>query len=314
MRRRPSPAWYDAQYDARAGIADQAAIRQRWLELSALTRTRTPCLLDVAYGPHATETLDIFGPSTARGPGAAPVLVYIHGGYWRALDKRDQSFVAEPFVQAGALVVLPNHALAPAVSVRHIVMQLVRAVAWVHRHIAGHGGDPGRIVVAGHSAGGHLAAMMLVCQWPRLSAGLPPHLVQAALSLSGVFELEPVRHAPFLSADLKLSAREARVLSPAHMPAPAHGRLVAVVGGDESKEFRRQTALIRQAWGPRAVPVCETVPGRHHMNVLHALAEADSRVHGLALALLGLRTRGTSTSPSSGASGASLLAAGRSSG
>ena len=118
------------------------------------------CLLAVPYGPHGTETLDIFGPSPApssapsptRGRRAAPALVYIHGGYWRALDKRDQSFVAEPFVQAGALVVLPNYALAPAVSVRHIVLQTVRAVAWVHRHISRHGGDPGRIVVAGHSA------------------------------------------------------------------------------------------------------------------------------------------------------------------
>ena len=284
----PSPAWFDAQYDARAGIADQAAIRLRWLELSAATRSRTPCLLDVPYGPHATETLDIFVPSTSPGQGAMPVLVYLHGGYWRALDKRDQSFVAEPFVRAGALVVLPNYALAPAVSVRHIVMQLVRAVAWVHRHIADRGGDPGRIVVAGHSAGGHLAAMMLACQWPQFDTGLPPHVVRTALAVSGIFELEPLRHAPFLAADLKLSARAAHALSPAHMPAPSQGRLVAVVGGDESPEFRRQTALIRQAWGPRAVPICETVPGRHHMNVLHALAEPDSRVHSLALALLGL--------------------------
>lgn len=295
MKRRP-PAWYDAQYDARAGIADQAAIRQRWLERSASTRARTPCLLDVPYGPHGSETLDIFGPSSTPSPSAspaqkrraAPVLVYIHGGYWRALDKRDQSFVAEPFVQAGARVVLPNYALAPAVTVRHIVMQTVRAVAWVHLHFASHGGDPTRIVVAGHSAGGHLAAMLLACRWPEVDADLPAQVLHAALAVSGVFELEPLRHAPFLAADLKLSAREAHALSPAHMPAPAQGQLVAVVGGNESEEFRRQTALIRQAWGPRAVPICETVPGRHHMNVLHALAEPDSRVHRLALALLGL--------------------------
>lgn len=285
-RRRPA-AWYDAQYDARAGIADQAAIRQSWMDRSALARAALPCRLDLPYGEHASERLDLFGPTdAARRP--APVLIYIHGGYWRALDKRDQSFVAEPFVEAGAMVVLPNHALAPAVTVRHIVLQLLQAVAWVWRHIGHHGGDRHRIVVAGHSAGGHLAAMMLACRWTDVGADLPPQLLHAALALSGVFELEPLRHAPFLAPDLQLSADEARALSPLHMPAPSRGRLLALVGGDESPEFLRQTSQIRRAWGPRAVPVCETVPGRHHMNVLQALAEPDSRLHSLALDLLGL--------------------------
>ena len=131
--------------------------------------------------------------------------------------------------------------------------------------------------------------MMLACRWRDVAADLPAQPLHAALAVSGVFELEPLRHAPFLSQDLKLSAAEARQLSPALMPPPALGRLVAVVGGNESSEFQRQNTLIRRAWGPITVPVCETVPGRHHMNVLNTLAEPDSRLHGLALALLGLR-------------------------
>jgi len=111
--------------------------------------------------------------------------------------------------------------------------------------------------------------------------------VQSALAVSGVFELEPLRHAPFLAPDLGLDAASARRLSPALMPAP-RGRLVAVVGADESEEFRRQSAAIAAAWGSRAVPVCEEVPERHHMNVLHELAEPSSRTHRLALQLLGL--------------------------
>ena len=215
------------------------------------------------------------------------MLVYIHGGYWRALDKRDQSFVAPPFVAAGAMVVLPNYALCPAVRVEDIVLQLVQSLAWVWRHAAEHGGDPSRIVVAGHSAGGHLAAMMLSCDWRAVAPDLPADLVQSALAVSGVFELEPLRHAPFLAPDLKLDAASARRLSPLFMPAP-HGRLVAVVGADESEEFRRQNTAIAAAWGSRAVPVSEEVPGRHHMNVLHELAEPSSRTHRLALQLLGL--------------------------
>ncbi len=288
MSRRPSPAWHDAQYDARAAIPEQAAIRQGWAERSAHTRATRRCVLDVPYGTDAGEALDIFLPAHAHAATRAPVLVYIHGGYWRALDKRDQSFVAAPFVDAGAVVVLPNHALAPAVSVRHIVLQLVRAVAWVHRHIAAHGGDPARLIVAGHSAGGHLAAMMLACRWAAVAPDLPPALVHAALAVSGVFDLEPLRHAPFLAPDLKLSAAEARALSPARMPPPPGGPLLAVVGGAESAEFHRQSRLIRAAWGEVVVPVCEVLPGRHHMNVLHDLAEPGARLHALARGLLGV--------------------------
>jgi arylformamidase len=173
------------------------------------------------------------------------------------------------------------------VSIEHIVLQVARAVAWTWRHAREHGGDPGRIVVAGHSAGGHLAAMMLACRWPELAPDLPPRVVRGALALSGLYELEPLRHAPFLAPDLRLDAASARRLSPAAMPAP-EGPLVALVGGDEKPEFHRQNRLIRRRWGARAVPVCEAVPHRHHMGILRELAEPGSRTHRLALGLLGL--------------------------
>jgi arylformamidase len=282
---RRSPAWYDAQYHTRAAIPEHPAILRHWFDSSAQARANLPCQLDLAYGDHASERLDIFHPVAAQ---RAPVLVYIHGGYWRALDKRDQSFVATPFVQAGVVVVLPNHALAPAVSLRHIVLQLVQALAWVQRHIARYGGDPARISVAGHSAGGHLAAMLLACHWPSVAPDLPPQLLRSALAISGLFDLEPLRHAPFLAGDLQLSAHEAVQLSPARLPAPAQGRLLAVVGGDERSEFQRQTRLIRRAWGAARVPVCEQIPGCHHMNVLNTLVEPGSRLQTLARGMLGL--------------------------
>ena len=276
-----SPEWYDAQYNNRARIPEHPAILQHWADSSAAAYRRLGGVLDVAYGGDPSERLDLFPAARPN----APVLLYIHGGYWRALDKSDQAFVAPPFVDAGAMVALANYALCPAVSVEHIVLQMVRALAWLFGNAARYGGDPQRIVVAGHSAGGHLAAMLLACDWPAVAPGLPADLPKSALSLSGVFDLEPLRHAPFLAPDIGLTQRSARRLSPAHMP-PPRGALVSVVGGDESEEFLRQQALIQSAWGAQVR--AEVVPGRNHMNVLHELVQPGSRTHHHALRLLGL--------------------------
>ncbi len=291
MRPSHDPAWVEAQYNNRALVPDHAAILARWASASALARAESRCRLDVAYGDGAGETLDIFLPAAGAPPApaaGAPVLVFVHGGYWRALDKADVSFVAPAFNAAGAIVVAPNYALAPAVSVEHITLQVARAVAWVWRHIAADGGDPARIVVAGHSAGGHAATMMLTCRWPELAPDLPPRLVGKALSVSGLYDLEPLRHAPFLQPDLKLTPASVARLSPAFFPRP-RGVLYAACGGDESEAFLRQNQLIRDVWGPTAVPVCETIARTNHFTVLHDLADPGGRAHELAQRLLGLR-------------------------
>ncbi|MFZ4651233.1 MAG: alpha/beta hydrolase [Rubrivivax sp.] len=277
-------AWYEAQYNNRARVPGFAAIVEGWRTRSQQARDTQPCVLDVPYGSGPGQTLDIF-PAARAG---APVLVFIHGGYWRSLDKADHSFVAPAFAQAGVTVVVPNYALCPAVSVADITMQMVQAVAWTARHIHAHHGDARRIVVAGHSAGGHLAAMMLACRWRDVDARLPAALVPRALSISGLFDLRPLRRAASLQADLRLTPAQARQVSPACLPAPRGRRLVAVVGALESEEFIRQNGLLTPAWGRRAVPVCEAIPQRHHFDILHDLAEPGTRLHGLARELLGL--------------------------
>ena len=276
------PAWYDGQYDNRARIPGHPEILAHWARAASQALERQVDKVERAYGNGAAERLDVF-PATRPG---SPVLVYVHGGYWRALHKRSQSFVAPPFVDAGAMVVLPGYGLCPAVTIEDIVMQLVRALAWVHRHAAEYGGDAARIVVAGHSAGGHLATMLLACDWRRVDALLPADVVKAALSISGLYELEPLRHAPFLAPDIRLTAASARRLSPAAMPAPS-GSLATVVGGDESEEFHRQAALIGKRWGA-TVTAALSIPGRNHMNVMNELAEPTSEVHRHGLRLLGL--------------------------
>lgn len=290
MRQRLDPAWLDAQYDNRARVPEALQHLKSWADASALARQGAEgARLDVPYGDGAKETLDIFPASTAAAGGPAPVLVFIHGGYWRALDKSDQSFVAPALNAAGAAVVLPNYALCPSVSIEHIALQLARAVAWVWANAASFGGDPSRIALAGHSAGGHLVAMLLSCRWREVAGDLPAMPVTGGLALSGVYDLEPLRHTPMLQGDLQLTPASVARLSPAFFPRPKGTKLYAAVGLDESDEFLRQNSLIRDVWGPTAVPVCETVPGANHFTILNRLADPGGRLHDLALRLLGLR-------------------------
>ncbi len=271
-------AWLESMYNNRARVPDFAAYFERWDRESQKVRESQPCALDIPYGPSAGQKLDVF-PAAGRG---TPVLVFIHGGYWRSLDKRDHSFVAPTFTRSGACVVVPNYDLCPSVPLTEIVMQMVRALAWTYRHIAEYGGDPRRIRVAGHSAGGHLAAMMLACQWPRHDPALPADLVTRALSISGLFDLEPMRRTPSLQEALQLTPEQVSQASPARFPSPPQGQLISVVGGSESMEFLRHNEMIRRAWGPMRVPVCEALPGLNHFSVVEAMTQPGHRLHGLA--------------------------------
>ena len=290
MRLRLDPDWLDAQYNNRARVPDHAQVLGRWAEASALARQGAArAQLDVRYGDGDGETLDLFPAAQAN----APVIVFIHGGYWRSLDKSDHSFVAPALNAAGAHVVVPNYALCPAVSIEHITLQMARALAWVWQHAADWGGDRTRLALVGHSAGGHLAAMLLCCRWRELAAGgsadMPAQPLAGALAISGLYDLEPLRHTPMLQADLQLTAQAVARLSPAFFARPKSAKLYAVAGLDESEEFLRQTRLIRDVWGPTAVPVCETLPGVNHFTVLNGLADPQGRLHELALRLVGLR-------------------------
>jgi arylformamidase len=283
----PSPrshtsAWYDSMYNNRALVPDFADHFARWQSASQAVRSQVACTLDVAYGTGLNETLDIFPAAQPH----APVVVFIHGGYWRSLDKSDHSFVAPALQAMGACVVIVNYALCPStqgqtVTVPDIALQMTRALAWTHQHIAAHGGDPARMTLAGHSAGGHLAAMLLATDWKQVNAKLPVHLVRKALSISGLYDLESIRKAPFIQSALHLTPTQVRKTSPALWASPRQRTLYTLVGGQESAEFLRQNQLIQKAWGPRTVPVCEALEGCNHFSVLSELIRSGSRLHTL---------------------------------
>jgi arylformamidase len=271
----------EREYNARAAIPEHPQIFSRWAEQSAATRRLRACLIDLPFGDTAAERLDLF---PARSDGA-PLLVFIHGGYWRSLDKSDFAWLAPPFVDHGVSVALLNYGLAPKTPMDEIVRQVLRAHAWLYRNADRLGFDPNRITTAGHSAGAHLTAMMMAALWPVFGADLPADLVKGALAVSGIYDLEPLLHAPFVRSDLKLTPKLARLLSPVHLP-PATGRpLYTAVGGLESGEFRRQTALIGKAW-PRTVARTMPMPGFHHLNVIEELANPASPLFDATLELI----------------------------
>ncbi len=276
------PNFLNQQYNIRALVPECTQMMQRWAKNSETEREQQDCFLDVSYGPGVNESLDIFPCEENQ----APVLIFIHGGYWRSLDKSDHSFIAPAFTQQGVCVVVPNYALCPAATVPEIVMQLVQAVAWVYHHIGQYGGDRSRITVAGHSAGGHLTAMMLSCLWPKFDPDLPSNVVKNALAISGLYELETIMHTPYLQETLQLTEKDAARISPAWMVAPPAGWLASVVGGDETAEFLRHKQLIQQAWGSKVVPICESLVGLNHFSVLESLALPGQRLHQIALDML----------------------------
>ena len=198
-------AGLDAQYNNRLRWPDYKVHFANWRTWSTETCAKLPCHLDLAFGPAPMEKLDLFPSET---PGA-PLYVFIHGGYWYSLDKADYSYVAEGFRPHGIATAVNNFGLAPDTGMDEIVRQNRAALAWLWRNARTYGADPDRIYVCGHSAGGHLAVMLLATDWPAFGAGLPKDLVKGACSIGGLFDMEAIRLS-FLNKTLKMRRRKLR--------------------------------------------------------------------------------------------------------
>ena len=275
--------FYDREYNARAMIPDHPQIFERGAKRSQEVRASQPCRLDIPYGAGAAEKLDIF-PAQIK---SEALLVFIHGGYWRSRDKSDFSYLAPALTRRGVTLALPNYGLCPEVSIEDIVKQNLLAIAWLWHHGARYGVNPGRLYVAGHSAGGHLATMMLAARWNVYMPELPYDLVKGCLTISGIYDLEPLVQAPFVNQDLKLDRAQARKLSPVNMPPATSAPLYTAVGGEESEEFKRQNALIARTWR-NAFARDIAMPGCNHLTVLEQLADSGSALFQGAMEMMRL--------------------------
>ncbi|SFE61489.1 alpha/beta hydrolase [Paracidovorax wautersii] len=275
----------DAQYDTAIPVADRAAEMRHYQDRSAHARAVLPCRLGVPYGPTRAETLDIF-PADPPDAAGAPVFVFIHGGYWRALSAADFSCVALGLAQRGITVVVPDYALCPAVTVDEIVRQMRAACAWVLRHIAEHGGDPQRVAVGGSSAGGHLAAMCLQTEWAR-DYGLPQDPFKGAVMASGLYDLAPLRYS-FLQPKIQLTEDTVQRCSPVLHVRPSPTPVLLTWGGLEQPEFARQSLAWREAWlaaGNRAELLEQ--PEAHHFSAIHGFEDPRSALCDWVAAALG---------------------------
>jgi arylformamidase len=252
----------EAEYNNRARVPDHQAVMLRWRDAAQAARDARPPL-ELAYGPGEREVMDLFsaGPSPDSG---APVAVFLHGGYWQALDRSWFSGIAPSLNAHGVSLAVPSYDLAPAVRLGHILRQVRAAVDAVRQRTGA------RPVVFGHSAGGHLAACML-------SEGR----AVAAVAISGVFDLAPLIPTS-LNVALRLDAAEAAALSPIHWPVPDGSTpggtvLDCLVGADESPEFLRQSQMMADLWAARGVETrYQALPGLNHFTVLDPLFDRDS--------------------------------------
>jgi arylformamidase len=263
--------FYAREYNNRALVPDHGRYLERWAQDSARARSTMTCQLDQRYGDAPGETMDIF--PARRGDGSC--MMFIHGGYWRSLDKKDHSFLAPAWVGAGVSLAVVNYDLCPAVTIEEIVLQMLRASRWLWLHAADYGMDEDRLYVAGHSAGGHLTAMMMAALWQTLDARLPKNLFKGGLAISGIYDLRPLVQAAWLNADLHLDEATALKSSPAYLPPATRAPVMTCVGGNESSEFLRQNALLGSRW-KGAVAADIPMPGTHHFSVLDGLAAPGS--------------------------------------
>ncbi len=270
-------------YNPRVAVADP----QRHLDEFARSSAAARAMLgasgigeeDVRYGPAALEILDLYRPAIDARPidGAAMVL-FIHGGFWRGLDKRDHSFVVPPLLDAGAVVANVNYDLCPAISLDTMVEQIVRAVRFCHGQARAWGADPDRLILIGHSAGAHLAASVL--NHAGDAAGRPGELVAAMAAISGIYEPEIVTRIS-VNEQARIDTATARRHDCLSRLPGGHARIVAWAGGDEPAGWIAQTERYSEVVRSAGMSCQQfTLAGTNHFTVLQRSMQADSTAFG----------------------------------
>jgi arylformamidase len=258
---------YETEYNNRARVPGHPEIIAGWARDAAAYRSEAFCELGVSYGDSERQRYDLFKPETVRGNAIA---MFIHGGYWQALDRSFFSHMARGLNRRGVPVAVVGYDLCPQVELGHIVWEIQQAAAslWQRFHLP--------VVAAGHSAGGHLSACALATDWKNVDPELPDQLVPAAYGVSGLYNLKPLTETSINGA-LKLTVEAAELESPLFWPAPARLTMDAVVGGAESEEYLKQSRRITDVWGLEGVRTrYEEIAGANHFTVIAGLADPEN--------------------------------------
>jgi len=276
-------AYWESLYNNRAAVPDYQKFFDRWAANSERVRKTLRCYLDVSFGTHPMQKMDIFLPEGR----SRALLMFIHGGYWRTLDKKDHSFVASEFARHGVTVAVTNYALCPAVTIEEIVQQMLQAGAWLYRNGGNFGAPYGKLHVVGHSAGGHLTAMMMAALWPTFAPDLPRKVVQGGLAVSGLYDLRDIVKVPSLNSDLRLTPAQAEKVSPMFYPPQTDAPLYVAVGAKELPPFVEQTKAFGAQW-KKVVAADIPCPDDHHFSVIEKLCDSSSALFKGAMKMLGL--------------------------
>jgi len=266
----------EREYNNRALVPEHPAFFARWDKDSAYVRGTLECECDIPYGPDARHRIDLFPARGTRG-----TILFIHGGYWRSLDKSMFSWLAAPYVAAGIGVAMPNYRLAPAVRIDDIVEDAVAATNWLMLNGVKHRMATDRVVISGHSAGGHLTAALFATPWSRLT--FDPKRIVGGVPISALVDFEPIRLFSF-NSDFRLDDAAVRRLDLTGRAPTIAAPLVVAVGGAESSEFIRQSRLLAKAWA-KQVKSLQILPGYNHFSVVDAFAERGQPLHDATLAL-----------------------------
>ena len=266
----------DKNYNVELSVPDFGIYRDLYINESARARAELNCHLDVQFGPTLEETVDIFPAADPN----APILVFVHGGYWRVLSSKEFSLVAHGPVAAGYTVVVTNYSLCPKVTISEITRQSRAALAWLYRTDMGFSGNREQIYVSGHSAGGHQTAMLLNTDWEN-EYGLPADIIKGGLSISGLFDLRPLRYS-WLQPKVLLTHDVIQQQSPQfHIPDSAPP-LMMTVGGEEPAEFLRQSNDYHLAWTAKGLAGnYKPLAGKNHFSAIDGFLDPDSELMGM---------------------------------
>jgi arylformamidase len=265
----------DTQYNNRLHVPDYANYLNSWELLSRQTEQNLPVTKDIAYGDLQRERLDIYPSLQAQ----SKTLVFIHGGYWQMLDKSMFHFIANGFHSYGVTTVLLTYPLAPAVSIDQIVLSCRKAIKWLHENASAFNADPNEMYVAGHSAGGHLAAMLMATDWRLFDPGLPGNMLKGVCAVSGLFNLVPI-HLSYINKVLKMDMESAKCNSPVRLQPSTSCPLIIAVGEGETTEFKEQSKELYTWWKSKTIDSqLLQLPGQNHYSIAEAIADPQSSLH-----------------------------------